>query len=207
MNKGHYSNCFDPTDCWCEVRRLSKVLWITFGILLLEIIGGVISNSLALYADAGHVFGDSTAIIVTLIAAVLIKFGSHTQNVRNTAFWINIGLLFLIAGWVMFEAIERFQKPHEIMGPVLVGAAFLGGLGNWWQHAVLEGAADEHKHHAHHALSFHIISDLMQSIVVVIGGIVIWVSGWFVIDPILSVGIACWIIYRAVQLSLGQSEG
>ena len=130
--KGHYINCPDPTDCWCEVRRLSKVLWITLGILIFEIIGGIVSGSLALLADAGHVFGDSTAVVVTLFAAVLVRFGAQTQRVRDFAFWINIGLLFLIVIWIVFEAIKRFGNPNEIMSSVMIVVAFIGGVGNYW---------------------------------------------------------------------------
>ncbi|MCH7529603.1 cation transporter [Patescibacteria group bacterium] len=198
--KGHFINCPDPTDCWCEVRRLSRVLWITLAILIFEIIGAIVSNSLALFADAGHVFGDSTAIVVTLLAAVLVRFGAQAKRVRNVAFWINIGLLFLIVIWIVFEAIKRFENPNEIISSVMIVVAFIGGVGNYWQHHVLEGAASEHKHHAHRALSFHVISDLIQSVVVVIGGILIWISGWILIDPLLSIGIACWIVYRTFQL-------
>lgn len=207
MKKGHYASCPDPIDCWCEVKRLSKVLWITLAILAFEIIGGIISESLALLADAGHVFGDSTAVVVTLLAAVLVRFGAQAQRVRDAAFRINIGLLFLIVGWIAFEAIERFQDPREIISPVMVFVAFIGGVGNYWQHCVLEGAADEHKHHAHRALSLHVIGDLAQSVAVFAGGIVIWIFDWIILDPLLSIGIACWIAHRTFQLVLNPHEG
>lgn len=205
--KGHYTSCIDPTDCWCEVKRLSRVLWVVLAILVLEIVGGNISGSLALLADAGHVFGDSTAVVVTLLAAVLVRFGAQAQRVHDAAFRINIGLLFLIAGWIVLEAAERFQDPREIISPVMVFVAFVGGVGNYIQHRILEGAADEHKHKAHRALSLHVISDLMQSVAVVVGGIAIWISGWVIIDPLLSVGIAFWIAYRAFQLALDPHYG
>ncbi|MCH7597640.1 cation transporter [Patescibacteria group bacterium] len=200
--KGHYIDCPDPTDCWCEVRRLSRVGWVTLAILIFEIIGGTVSGSLALLADAGHVFGDSAAVVVTLLAAVLVKFGTQPHRVRDAAFRINIGFLFLIAGWIVFEAIERFQDPREIISHVMIFFAFVGGVGNYLQHYILEGAADEHKHKAHRSLSLHVISDLIQSVAVVAGGILIWISGWVLIDPLLSVGIACWIAYRAICLAL-----
>lgn len=199
--KGHYADCPGTTDCWCEVKRLFLVLGVTFLILALEIIGGTISGSLALIADAGHVFGDSAAIMANLLAAVLIKFGAQKQRAHDVAFRFNIGLLFLVAGWIVFESIERFQDPHEIISPVMVSIAFVGGVGNYWQHLILKGAAEEHKHHAHHALSAHVMGDLMQSVAVVVGGILIWIFGWVLVDPLLSIGIAYWIARRAYQLA------
>ena len=199
---GHYTDCPDPTDCWCEVKRLSGVLGVTMVILALEVIGGIISGSLALLADAVHVFGDGAAIVVTVIAAVLVRFNARTQEVRDAAFRINIGLLFLMVGWIAFEAIERFQNPGEVNAPIMIAVAFMGGVGNFIQHLMLQGAADEHKHHAHHALSLHVISDLWQSIGVVVGGILIWISGWFWIDPLVSMGIAVWIARCAIRLAL-----
>ena len=197
---GHYINCFDPADCWCEVRRLSRVLVVTLTILVLQVIGGIISGSLALIADAGHVFGDSAAIVVTLLAAVLFKLGAKTRQVHETAFRINIGLLFLVAGWIVFETIERFQEPKEIMSPVMVTIAFIGGMGNYIQHRILEGASAEHKHRAHRSLSVHVVSDLLQSGAVVAGGILIWASNWVIVDPLLSLLIAGWICFKATQL-------
>ena len=199
---GHHKDCPDPTDCWCEVKRLAWVLGVTFLILVFELAGGWLSGSLALLADAGHVFSDSAAIVVTLITAVLVRIGTNTKRVRDAAFRINIGLLFLVAGWIAFEAIERFQNFGEILSPVMVTFALVGSAGNYWQHYLLKGAAEEHKHHVHRALSLHVISDFVQSGAVVAGGIAIWASGWVIIDPILSIGIAVWIVLRAIQLAL-----
>ncbi len=203
---GHYKNCSGTGECWCEIKRLSMVLGVTVVILLFEIIGGWLSGSLALMADAGHVFSDSAAIVVTLMAATLIKIRARTEWARDIAFKINIGLLLLVSSWIGFEAIERFQNPGEILSPILVSFALLSGVGNYLQHRLHKGAAKEHKDHAHRALSVHIISDLMQSGAVVLGGIAIWISGLAVIDPLLSLGIAVWIIYRAFELVLDPSD-
>lgn len=204
---GHYKNCSGPDECWCEIKRLSRVLWVTVVILLFEIIGGWLSGSLALMADAGHLFSDSASIVITLMATVLIKIRPQTEWARDMAFKINIGLLLLVSFWIGFEAIERFQNPGEILSPILISFALLGGAGNYLQHRLLEGMAKEHKDHMHRALSLHVISDLMQSGAVVLGGIVIWISGLVIIDPLLSVGIAIWIIYRAFELVLDPNDG
>ncbi|MDP3726572.1 MAG: cation diffusion facilitator family transporter [bacterium] len=203
---GHYKNCPDPTDCWCEVKRLSWVFGVTGAILVFEIIGGMVSRSLALWADAVHVFGDSAAIMVTLIAAVLIKLNIRTHDAQETASRINIGLLFLMTGWIAFEAIERFQNPKDIANGAMIIFAFIGGVGNASQHLILKHAAAEHKHRAHQALTLHIISDFWQSVGVVVGGILIWWSGFLWIDPLISLGIAISIARCAIQLALDTNE-
>ena len=205
--KGHYAKCFTPTNCWCEVKRYALVLGIVLAVLVLEIVGGDYSKSLALIADAGHVFGDSIATMTMLLAAVLVKYGAQKQRVLDVAFWINIMLLFLVAIWIVFEAIERFQDPHEIVSSVMISVAVLGGVGNYFQHHVLEGAADEHKHGGHRVLSAHVIGDLMQNVAVVLGGIPIWIFGWVWIDPLLSIGIAYWIGRTALRLALDPHRG
>ncbi|MBI4120633.1 MAG: cation transporter [Parcubacteria group bacterium] len=203
---GHYADCSGPARCWCEVRRLSLVLALTVAILVLEILGGWYSGSLSLLADAGHVFGDGTAIMVAIIAATLVRFRAKTERVIEAAFRINIGLLFLLAGCIAFEALLRLGNPEAIVSPVMVIVAFLGGVGNFFQHRILERAADEHKHKGHRALSLHVLSDLWQSAAVVLGGIALWAGGPVIIDPLLSLGIAAWIVYQGIQLALEAKE-
>ncbi len=204
--RGHYKNCLDPADCWCEVKRLSNVFIVTGAILVLEIVGAIISRSLGLWADAVHVFGDSAAITVTLIAVVIFKLGIRGNEVRDTASRINIGLLFLMAGWIAFEAIERFQNPKDITSEIMIVVAFIGGVGNVIQHVILERAATEHKHRAHRTLSLHVLWDLWQSIGVVVGGILILWSGFVWIDPLLSLGIAVGIVWCAIKLILDPDD-
>lgn len=177
------------------------MLLVTVGILALEIVGSIISGSVALLADAGHVFIDGAAVLATLSAAFFVKI-ARAEKARRAAFWFNVMLLFFVAGFVAYESVERFlAPPEEIVSPLMVAIALLGGAGNYLQHRLLSSAAHEHKHH-HRALSKHVISDLFQSGAVVLGGVIIWTTGFVLIDSLLGAGIAVWIFWQAIWLTL-----
>ncbi|MBI4118401.1 MAG: cation transporter [Parcubacteria group bacterium] len=199
---GHYPDCPGPATCWCEVRRLSLVLGLTIAILILEIFGGWYSGSLALWADAGHVFTDSAGIVVTIGALVLMRLWKQNKA-REVASRINIGLLFLLAGTVAFETFERLTNPVPVVSPVvIVVIASIGGIGNFFQHKMLKASTENHE-----ALLQHIFSDLVLSMAVVVGGVTMWAFGWFLVDPLLSLVIALWIFYQALKLAFGSEHG
>lgn len=195
-----HHNCSNPADCWCEVKRLLRVLWITLVIFGLEVTGGLISGSLALLADAGHVFVDKVAIIVAIAAAILVKYGFDQNRVHPIGFRINIALLWLVVGWILFEAYGRFKQPENINSGIMTAAAAAGMLGNLIQHRILEGSPDEHKHQIHESLSMHVLSDLIQSGGVVAGAVIMLLTGWLIIDAVLSISIALWIAWQITSL-------
>jgi len=178
------------------------VLGVAATILAVEIVGGLISGSLALMADAGHVFADNTAIAISIVVAVLIKKGSREDSVRSKGFYINCALLIFVALWILIEAYDRYMNPRNIISWVMITIAIIGMLGNYIQHVILHNVADEHKHQTHRALSLHVLSDLMMSVGVAVGGILIWVTGLYVLDPIISSGIALWFLWQTIKLIL-----
>ncbi len=202
----HHHNCLNPADCWCEIRGLLRVLWITLAILGLEVAGGLFSGSLALLADAGHVFVDNAAITVAIMAAVLVKCRFDQNRVRATGLQTNIVLLWGLVLWILFEAHDRFNQPESIRSGVMILVATVGGLGNFLQHKILADSPDEHKHEIHESLRVHVLSDLIQSGGVVIGSILIFLTGWIIIDPILSVIIAVWITIQTIKLMHAKSN-
>ena len=126
MNNGHFKGCATPTGCWCEIKRY----WVIFGLagvtLTLEVWGGIISQSFALLADAGHVLTDICAILVTIVVGYRVKFGANEVRARKVGGYINTLLLGGVAVWVLFEAIERFQEPREVMGGVMFSSLLQG---------------------------------------------------------------------------------
>jgi cobalt-zinc-cadmium efflux system protein len=174
-------------------------------ILLLQLIGGYYSNSLALYSDAGHVFGDNIAIFVAMSVAIIPRFGFSMSKVDSVGTRINITLLFLIAIWILTEAWDRYQNPEPVASWTMIIIAAIGGFGNYIQHRIHGGAAHEHKNETHRTLHLHIIADLIQSIGVVIGGIVILFTDYTKADPIVSAAIAFWILYRAIGFIIPNS--
>lgn len=182
------------------MRRYSRVLGVAFIILIGEIAGGLFSGSLALLADAAHVFADNIAIIVSIVVIIFVKMGSRERIVRGIGFYTNVTLLGVVVVWILLEALARYQNPPEIISWVMVTVATIGAGGNWLQHYILKNVADDHRHQTHRVLSLHILSDLFLSLGVIMGGIIIWTTGWMIVDPIISVCIALWITHRTIQL-------
>ena len=188
MKRGHFNGCDIPTDCWCEVKRYGILFGIAGMILIAEVVGGIVSQSLALLADAGHVFTDTGALLVSIVVGYNVKCGANETRTRKIGGYINALLLGGVAVWVLVEAVERFQEPREIVNWVMVSIAMFGTIGNYAQHRMMDSVDQEHV--THESMRLHILSDLMQSIGVVVGGILIWVTSWVLIDPIISIAIA-----------------
>lgn len=193
----HYPTCVSPKDCWCEERRLLQVLGVSAVIFGVEVLGGLYSGSLALLSDAGHVLSDNVAIMVALLCTILPRHNFNKKRTETVGFNVLIALLALVVVWIIIESIDRFKHPNDIQGSVMIVVAFVGGLGNILQHSMLSKG---HDHKMNRALLLHIISDGLQSVVVVFGGIIVWITGWYYIDPILSIGIALFIAYQIINM-------
>mgnify|MGYP001600031665 CR=1 FL=1 len=202
---GHYQGCRflatqNEDDCRCEEYRYMKVLFIGILILIIEIFGGLVSGSLALLADAGHVFVDNGAAIISILVAIVVrKWRGSEKFARSMGGYVNATLLLVIAIWVGFEAITRFYNPREIVSAWMISTAFLGGVLNFWQKMELEQHG-EHNHVTHKAMHKHVESDLLQSVGVVAGGIAIYLTGWQAIDPLISLYIAYKMVVWSIEI-------
>ena len=176
--------------------------------MVAEVIGGIFSGSLALLADAGHMLTDAASIALALVAVWIAgrsesierTFGYQRTEVLAAAF--NALSLWIIAGWIVWEAIERMFNHHEIH---IEGSLMLivGGIGlgvNIVAAFVLHSGS---KHSINVDGAFkHVLADLMGSIGVVISGVVVILTDWVLIDPILSLGIALLIVVSSWRLVL-----
>jgi len=167
-------------------------------ILIAEVVGGILSGSLALLADAGHVFADTGAVLVSIVVAYRVKVGDNEERARTVGGYINALLLGAITIWVGVEAWERLFEPREVVSWVMITIAVLGTIGNYVQHRIMETAHADHA--THESMHLHILSDLIQSVGVVAGGIVIAVTGWVLVDPVVSMGIALWMGWMTWKL-------
>jgi cobalt-zinc-cadmium efflux system protein len=185
-------------------QRLGAVFVLTVGVLILELIGSVVTNSLALLADAGHVFTDVVGIGLALGA---IRFAARPADRDRTfgylrleilAAVINAALLLGIAAYILVEAWRRFQAPPEIAsGPMLVIALIGGaanGIGVWLLH---EGQRESLNLRGAY---LEVMSDVLGSAAVVVAAIVIALTGWTPIDAIASVAIGVLILPRTWHL-------
>ena len=185
-------------------RSLAVSLALITGYMVAEIIGGIVSGSLALLADAGHMATDAAAIALALAAfwiagrppSIERTFGFH--RTETLAAMLNALGLWLIAAWISFEAIQRFQHAHSVDGVIML-AVGAGGL------AVNLACAWVLRRPAQDSLNVegafrHVVADLLGSIGVVIGGFLVFYFGWTVVDSIVGVIIALLILASSWRL-------
>jgi len=184
-------------------KRLAITLLVTVLILAGEVIGGYLSNSLALLSDAGHMVTDALAIALGLVAARISKKPSDRnatfgyQRVGLLAALINGLSLLVIAVFIFYESYERFVSPPRIDIPLMLGIAFLGLVGNLVMAFILG--------HSHEDLNLksvwlHVLGDTLSSVGVIISGVIIYFTGWTYADPIASVLIGGIIIWGGIRL-------
>ena len=184
--------------------RLRIVLILTGGYMLVEIIGGILTNSLALIADAGHMATDVVGVGMALLA---IHFGSRPATIAKSfgyyrleilAAVANGVLLFGVAAYILFEAYRRFTEPPEVIGlPMLLVAAV--GLGVNVVSAYMLFAGQKVSLNMRGAF-LEVIGDLLGSVAVIIAGVIILLTGWYIVDPIASVVIGLFILPRTWNL-------
>jgi cobalt-zinc-cadmium efflux system protein len=185
-------------------RRLFAVLLLTAAFMVVEAVGGWLSGSLALLADAGHMLTDVGAIGLSLVSAVI---GSRPADEFKTygyrrweilAALINGAALFAIAVWVVVEAIHRIDSPPPVRAGLLLGIAAGGLVVNVVALSILHGG---HQHNLNTRGAYlHIMGDLLGSVAAIAAGIIILLTGWTIADPILSIGVALLILVGAWRL-------
>ena len=186
-------------------KKLEIVLAISATIFVFQMVGGILSNSLALIADSFHILIDFSAIIITLFAFKLAKrpaspklsFGFHRAEV--IAAFINGITFFVIAAFILFEAYHRFFEPTEVEPSILLPFASIGLAANVIMAFVLK--QDSATNLNIKGSYLHVLGDLFSSIGVVVGAIILYFVNFYVIDSIISVGIAVLIIRSGVILS------
>jgi cobalt-zinc-cadmium efflux system protein len=170
-------------------KRLFLSLLVTIGILIAEVIGGIMSHSLALLSDAGHVLTDAFALGLSLIALLIMKRPSDNratygyQRIGLIAALINGASLVVIAIFIFLEAYKRFNSPPEINTSVMLFIAVAGLAGNLITAWILG-----HKHDDLNMKSawLHVLGDTISSAGVIVAGLVIKYTGWVLADTIAS---------------------
>jgi cobalt-zinc-cadmium efflux system protein len=188
--------------------RLKYAIALTTLTLVAEVIGGVWTNSLALLSDAAHVFLDLFALVLSLVAIRLASypasdtrtFGWHRTEVF--ASFINGTTVFLMALGICYEGSVRLLHPEAVKSlPMLVIAAV--GLA---MNLIAASALHSHSHDDLNVRSafLHVIGDAAASVGVIIGGIVMHLTGWYLLDALISLGIGCvifWGSWRVIRES------
>ena len=184
-----------------NLKRVMIALVLTGTFMLVEVIGGIISGSLALLADAGHMLTDTMALALAAAAFHVSKRpagGNLTygyQRFQILAAFVNGLSLLLVVGWIFYEAVKRFITPRDILGETMLTVAAAGLVINVISFAVLHSGDQDNLNIRGAAL--HVAGDLLGSVAAIVAAVVIIYTGWTLIDPILSVAVAFLILRSA----------
>src|SRR5713226_1624678 len=182
---------------------LKTALALTCVILAVELAGGLVSHSLALLSDAGHVLTDVFALGLAWFALEQSKRPADRrrsygyQRVSILAALVNSVTLIVIVIAIAYEAVRRLASPEPVQGWIVVATALIGIAINSY---VIFGLRGETKSLNMRAAFLHVAGDIGASAGVVIAGVVILLTGWLYIDPILSLGIAALIAWGAWRI-------
>jgi len=182
-------------------RKLKYAVFLSISIFVAEIIGGILSNSLALLSDAGHVLADIIALGLSWYgvrqaerpANSRMTFGYHRVGVLVAI--INASAIFLIAAFILYEAYNRFQEPPEVKSQLMMIVAMAGLIANI---IITTWLRKEQRGNINIRSAFwHAAGDALASIGVIIGGLIILLTGQFWVDPAISVLISLIILWAA----------
>ncbi len=200
----HAGHSHVPQVSKANERAVLIGLCLTGGFMIAEVLGGYLSGSLALIADAGHMLTDTVALFLAWLG---FRLGRRPADARRSfgysrlevlAGLINALALFALVGWIAYEAVPRFFQPEEVLaGPMLV-VAVLGLLVNIAVFRILSRA--DHDHVNIKGALLHVVGDLLGSVGAIAAALVIWLTGWMPIDPILSVLVSLLILRSAWAL-------
>jgi cobalt-zinc-cadmium efflux system protein len=186
-------------------RRLRWVLAVTASVLVLQVLGGIVTGSLALIADAAHMATDAGGVLLALGASYVASlpgskrstFGYHRAEVL--AALLNAAVLLGVCAWLVWAGVSRIGTPEEVAAGGMIGFAVVGLLANAVSMAILN-RGDTGSLNMRGALN-EVLADLLGSVVAVVAGIIILVSGWYRADAIASLVIAAMILPRALLLA------
>lgn len=190
-----------------EIRH-ERPLWWAFGLtsafLVAEVVGGLLTNSLALLSDAAHMMTDVIALAISLFA---VRLSRRPPDARRTYGYarmeaigamINGGLLFVVAGYILWEAVGRFRQPPEVASGGMLVIATIGLVVNLISMRLLKAGSGTSLNVR--GAYLEVWSDMLGSVGVIMGALVIHFTGWTVVDPIIAVLIGLWVLPRTWTL-------
>ncbi len=201
---GAGGHCHTPKVNESNRWRVGLAALLTGIFMLAEVAGGLISGSLALLADAGHMLTDFAALAMAWWA---FRFATRPANQRYTygydritilVAFVNGFTLLLVAAWIIWEAFHRLSDPSDILVGPMLWVASLGLVVNLIVFWILLGADQENLNIRGAVL--HVIGDLLGSVAAIVAGLIILTTGWVLADPILSVLVALLILRSAWSL-------
>ena len=199
-----HSGCSHGTGKHVHKKALNAALIIAFIFMIVEVIGGIAANSLALISDALHMFTDVGALVLSLIVLKIahlpstpkMSYGYHRAEILGAL--ASALSLWALCGVLIYEAIQRLITPPEVKGPVVFVIATIGLAANLMMMRTL------HSHQGDNlnirAAYLHILGDILGSVGVIIAGVLIWITGWNAVDPIISILFSLGIVYGSGKI-------
>jgi cobalt-zinc-cadmium efflux system protein len=203
---GHHELHFHPADRRASRKALIGALIILGVFLVVEFVGGLLTNSLALLSDAAHLLTDVIAVALALVAQYLGGIPPSAQRsfgyrrLEIMAALINGLTLWVVAVFICIEAVERMLEPPEVRGGLMVAIAAAGFVAQALAAYVLSRASRESLNVK--GAYIHALTDAVQSVGVVAAGVVIIFTGFTLVDPIVSVLIALLIVWSGGRIVL-----
>lgn len=201
MAHDHHSHCVPRSAASENLARIACTLGLTLLYMFAEAVGGWWSGSLALVADAGHMFSDAAALGLSLFAIWIARrpasprwsYGYYRAEIL--AALANGATLAAIAALVFIEAANRFVEPHKVEGPIMLAIACGGLVVNLAGLTLLNRG--RHESLNIHGAWLHLLTDALGSVAAIAAGVLIWAYGWQWIDPLASIVIGLLVIYSA----------
>ncbi|MCX7569350.1 cation diffusion facilitator family transporter [Tumebacillus sp. DT12] len=181
-------------------------LVVTSGIMVAEIVGGIVTNSLALLSDAAHMFSDVAALALSLVALWLTKrpatmqrtFGYYRAEVL--AALLNGLTLTLVSLYIFWEALHRFLQPQEVETGWMLVVAGIGLTANLFSAWALMRGGDHHHNLNVRGALLHVIGDALGSVGAILAGVIMMFTGWYYADPIISILIGLLVLISSWRL-------
>lgn len=195
MGAGHDHHTSDT-----NAGALTKALLLTGTFLVSEVIGGILTGSLALLSDAAHMMTDTVGLAIALAA---VRIGARPADNRRTfgykrfeilAAAFNALLLFAVAAYILYEGIKRFIEPQEIQSLPMLAIAFMGLVVNLISMRILNAGRSSSLNVK--GAYLEVWSDMLGSIGVIAAAGMIWLTGWTWLDPVVAVAIGLWVLPR-----------
>ncbi len=183
-----------------NAKKLTFALILTSTFLVIEVIAGFLTQSLALLSDAAHMFTDAAALAIALVA---IKIGKLPADNKRTfgyqrfeilAALFNASMLFIVAMYILYEAYQRFSTPAEIQSTGMMIVAIIGLIINLISMRILFSSSQESLNVK--GAYLEVLSDAVGSFGVILGAVVIYFTGWMWVDTLIAVLIGFWVLPR-----------
>ena len=187
-------------------KDLLRAVILNFAITAAEIIGGLLSGSLALLSDAFHNLSDAISLIISYIALLIgkrSKSATKTYGYKRAEILAALGnviVLFFVSGFIIYEAVIRISRPAHINIVIMLCVAFVGVLGNGMSVAMLIKGAKSNMNIKSSLL--HLLGDTFSSVAVILTAVILMFKPWYILDTVISIAISLYIIKESLSILL-----